>query len=105
MLGGKTREGGLAYTHAGGKDFAAVEDDVRRKMAEGFKVVRCQVAIPGNVGTYGTGGGKEAASATWEQSRSGAEWADGGPMPLVNTWEPRPYLRTIPTLFQPLRAD
>src|SRR5579872_3055252 len=47
LLGGKTREGALAYTHAGGKDFAAVEDDVRRKMEQGFKVIRCQVAIPG----------------------------------------------------------
>src|SRR5579862_1358858 len=66
LLGGKTREGALAYTHAGGKDFVAVEDSVRRAMERGFKVVRAQVAIPGNVGTYGTGGAKEAASARWQ---------------------------------------
>jgi len=94
LLGGKTREGALAYTHAGGRDFAEVEDDVCKKMAQGFKVIRCQVAIPGNIGTYGAGGAQEAASATW---------GDGGPMPYVETWEPGPYLRTIPKLFARLR--
>ena len=111
LLGGKTREGEfLAYTHAGGKDFSAVEDDVRHKMEQGFKVIRCQVAIQGNVGTYGAGGGKEAASATWKQPASGEHsisadtpWGDGGPMPMVETWEPGPYLRTIPRLFAHLR--
>jgi len=107
LLGGKTREGVLCYTHAGGKDFSAVEEDVRRKMEQGFKVIRCQVAIPGNIGTYGAGGGKEAASASWKQTASGASvdivWGDGGPMPMVETWEPGPYLRTIPRLFAHLR--
>jgi mannonate dehydratase len=121
LLGGKTREGALAYTHAGGKEFTEVEDDVRRKMEQGFKVIRAQVAIPGNVGTYGAGGGKEAASATWKppieikeqvieadpalKSRPAppAAWGDGGPMPYVETWEPGPYLRTIPKLFAHLR--
>ena len=116
LLGGKTREGVLAYTHAGGRDFAAVEDDVRTKMEQGFKVIRCQVSIPGNVGTYGAGGAKEAATATWgrpavseEQKEQIIEadpapaWGDGGSMPYVETWEPGPYLRTIPRLFAHLR--
>jgi mannonate dehydratase len=121
LLGGKTREGALAYTHAGGRDFVEVEDDVRRKMERGFKVVRCQVAIPGTVGTYGVGGGKEAASARWEQGTAkeprdpaagdpapnrqalSPRWGDGGPMPHLETWEPGPYLRTIPKLFAHLR--
>ncbi|HZP82116.1 MAG TPA: D-mannonate dehydratase ManD [Chthonomonadaceae bacterium] len=102
LLGGKTREGALAYTHAGGSDFAEVEDSVRKAMARGFKVVRAQVAIPGNAGTYGTGGGKEAATANWGAG-SGGDWGDGGPMPYVETWEPAPYLRTIPKLFAHLR--
>src|SRR5579871_3885908 len=107
LLGGKTREGALAYTHAGGSSFAAVEDDARKKIAQGFKVVRCQVAIPGNAGTYGAGGAKEAASAQWAAAEeAGPEapvWGDGGPMPYVETWEPGPYLRTIPRLFAHLR--
>jgi mannonate dehydratase len=125
LLGGKTREGALAYTHAGGKDFIACEDSVRQKIERGFKVVRCQVAIPGNAGTYGVGGAKEAASATWTAepprprdpasgtgtapapeatpSTPPATWGDGGPMPSVEIWEPGPYLRTIPRLFAHLR--
>jgi mannonate dehydratase len=102
LLGGKTREGALAYTHAGGSDFAEVEDSVRKAMARGFKVVRAQVAIPGNAGTYGAGGGKEAATANWGGG-SREDWGDGGPMPYVEIWEPAPYLRTIPKLFAHLR--
>jgi mannonate dehydratase len=103
LLGGKTREGALAYTHAGGEDAIACEDSARQKIEMGFKVVRCQVAIPGNRGTYGAGGAAEAASATWGNTTGGAVWGDGGPMPFVETWEPGPYLRTIPKLFAHLR--
>ncbi len=103
LLGGKTREGALAYTHAGGVDAVACEDSARQKIEMGFKVVRCQVAIPGNKGTYGAGGAAEATSATWGNTEGGAVWGDGGPMPFVETWEPGPYLRTIPKLFAHLR--
>ena len=102
LLGGKTRIGALAYTHAGGNDFAEVEDSVRQAMVQGFRVVRAQVSIPGTVGTYGAGGAKEAASATWSGDTE-AGWGDGGPMPYVEKWEPSPYLRTIPKLFAYLR--
>lgn len=102
LLGGKTRDGVLAYTHAGGRDFVEVEDSARRCMEKGFKVVRCQVAIPGNEGTYGAGGGKEAATASWENT-SDKNWGDGGKMPFVERWEPSTYLRTIPKLFAHLR--
>src|SRR5215469_9361079 len=54
LLGGRTRVGALAYTHASGRDFAEVEDMVRHAMDRGFKCVRAQVAIPGLEGTYGT---------------------------------------------------
>lgn len=122
LLGGKTRDGVLAYTHAGGRDFVQVEDDVRKKIERGFKVVRCQVSIPGTVGTYGAGGSAEAASARWSEPPAAtkeqvieadpslkatappsASWGDGGRMPYVERWEPTPYLRTIPKLFAHLR--
>jgi mannonate dehydratase len=134
LLGGKTREGALAYTHAGGRDPIETEDAVRKALARGFKVVRAQVAIPGTVGTYGVGGAKEAASATWgapaapktlaapaqpggaspapeaglkaesSPARRPDDWGDGGRMPAVETWEPSPYLRAIPRLFAHLRG-
>ncbi len=91
LLGGKTRECALCYTHAGGKDFVAVEDAVRGKMERGFKVVRAQVAVPGNRGTYGV---------EMQDPRVGVvEEA----LPALEIWEPAPYLRTIPRLFAHLR--
>jgi len=91
LLGGKTREGALCYAHAGGKDFAQVEDNVRALMAKGFRVIRAQVAIPGNQGTYGAGH-TEAMSRRVQEGLPGEE-----------VWEPEPYLRTIPRLFAHLR--
>jgi mannonate dehydratase len=127
LLGGRTRGGALAYTHAGGRDPIETEDNVRRAMERGFKVVRAQVAIPGNAGAYGVGGAAEAASATWrseprdpatgagespapepmeppDRFARPAEWGDGGRMPFVEAWEPEPYLRTVPKLFAHLRS-
>jgi mannonate dehydratase len=129
LLGGKTRIGALAYTHAGGRDPIETEDSVRQAMARGFRVVRAQVAIPGNAGTYGVGGAAEAASATWRGEPrdpvagsdvspgretvspapppwlpAQADWGDGGRMPFVETWESEPYLRAVPKLFAHLRS-
>src|SRR5207247_2614959 len=91
LLGGKTREAALCYTHCGGGDFKEAEASVRRAMERGFKVIRVHVAIPGCHGTYGVGGGRKEPSAR----------AEG--MPHEEIWEPAPYLRTIPRLFAHLR--
>ena len=92
LLGGKTREGALCYTHAGGRDFVEVEDQIRAAQAKGFRVVRAQVAIPGNRGTYGT---------ETQDPRIGAIQVG---MPDQEIWEPAPYLRTVPRLFAHLRS-
>lgn len=114
LLGGKTRNGALCYTHAGGRDAVEVEDNVRAKMAKGFQVVRAQIAVPGATSTYGAGGAKEAASATWTSSdppvdKGGGEaagaLAQGGALPREEAnWEPARYLRVVPPLFAHLRA-
>lgn len=106
LLGGKTREGALVYTHCGGRDFQEVEEQVRAAMERGFRVIRCQVAVPGNAGTYGVGGAREAASATWTSADPSValEATDGGPLPETERWEPYAYLRTIPRLFEHLRS-
>lgn len=96
LLGGKTREGALAYVHCSGSDFEEVEENVRARIEQGFKVIRAQVAIPGNIGTYGT--------STVDETRDDPGWGDGGPLPGVERWEPGPYLRTIPRLFEHLRG-
>ncbi|MGA2631603.1 MAG: D-galactonate dehydratase family protein, partial [Terriglobia bacterium] len=97
LLGGRTRIGALAYTHASGSEFAEVEDAVRRAMERGFKCVRAQVAIPGLEGTYGTSGKQKSE----EHAGRVAQQDD---LPQTETFEPGPYLRIVPKLFDHLRA-
>jgi mannonate dehydratase len=96
LLGGKTREGALAYAHCSGSDFQEIEDNALARIEQGFKVLRAQVAIPGNVGTYGT---RDIRATDTDPG-----WGDGGPLPGGERWEPAPYLRTIPHLFEHLRG-
>ena len=97
LLGGRTRLGALAYTHASGRDFTEVEDVARRAIERGFKCVRAQVAIPGLAGTYGTAGNRTPEAAA-------GRVANMETLPAIEVFEPEPYLRTVPKLFQHLRV-
>lgn len=97
LLGGRTRNGARAYTHATGNNFEEVTNEVRSATQRGFTCVRIQVAIPGLEGTYGTVPqllpGGESTHRT-----------DMGPLPGTEIFEPEPYLRTIPKLFEHVRS-
>jgi mannonate dehydratase len=96
LLGGKVRRGADCYYHASGADFAAVEDSARRGMSLGFRHIRVQAATPGLAG-YGAGGGAAAAA--------GAQNNDAiGPTNTRAIWEPAPYVRMVPKLFEHLRS-
>ncbi|HEV2493090.1 MAG TPA: D-mannonate dehydratase ManD [Terriglobia bacterium] len=97
LLGGRTRTGALCYTHASGRDFAQVEDQVRRAIERGFKCVRAQVAIPGLEETYGTPGNKKPEETAGRVAQMAG-------LPSTEIFEPAPYLRTVPRLFEHLRA-
>ncbi len=84
LLGGKCREAVDTYRHASGKTFEAVEDQVRRFLEQGYRHVRVQVGVP-NYHAYSLGGR--------EQRNAGS------------TWEPAPYVRLIPRLFEHLRKQ
>ncbi|MCD6520445.1 MAG: starvation-sensing protein RspA [Anaerolineae bacterium] len=88
LLGGKCREAVPVYVHASGQDFKEVEEKARAFMEQGFRYIRCQVNIPG-LTTYGSKGGKVIPALDHSQTR---------------TWEPTPYVRTIPKLFEHLRV-
>jgi mannonate dehydratase len=96
LLGGRTRIGALAYTHAGGRDPIEVEDAVRRGIERGFKCVRAQVALPGLEATYGTSTTKKS------EEHAGRVDQQAG-LPETEIFEPSIYLRTIPKLFEHLR--
>ena len=95
LLGGKVRHGADCYFHASGANFTEVEDSARRAMAQGFRHVRVQVATPGYAG-YGAGGGAAATPA----ARNDAI----GPTNPRAIWEPAPYCRMVPKMFEHLRT-
>jgi mannonate dehydratase len=90
LLGGKCRNGVDTYKHANGKTFQEVEKAVRAAMEKGWRHVRAQVAIPG-LSTYGT-------PATPPDP-------DAPPNARTEVWEPGPYVRTVPKLFEHLRKN
>jgi len=97
LLGGKCRFAVDLYAHASGGSFQEVEDNARRWMEQGYRHVRVQSAVPG-LATYGAGG-----------RRGAEEQKDEGPPPPVGRprgrfWEPGPYVRMLPKLFEHLRA-
>jgi mannonate dehydratase len=95
LLGGKVRHGADCYYHASGATFAEVEENARRGMGLGFRHVRVQAATPGLAG-YGAGGGAAAAAARANEAI--------GPTNPSRIWEPAPYVRMLPKLFEHLRT-
>jgi mannonate dehydratase len=86
LLGGKCRRAVDTYRHASGGDFSRVEQQVRAYMGQGYRHVRVQVAVPA-VSAYGVRSGGDAA-----------------PNQRTRVWEPKPYVRRIPRLFDHLRG-
>lgn len=90
LLGGKCRKAVDTYYHASGADFDGVTRAVRRAMERGYRHVRAQVAVPG-LSTYGAGQ-QPGDTKTAENARP-------------SVWEPGPYCRQVPRLFEHLRKQ
>jgi mannonate dehydratase len=90
LFGGKCRESVETYHHANGRTFAEVERAVRAARERGFRHVRAQMAVPG-LATYGVGAGAAAADDNIPPNRR------------PSLWEPGPYVRLVPKLFEHLR--
>jgi mannonate dehydratase len=86
LLGGKCRNAVDTYRHASGESFEEVTDRARALIDQGYRHVRAQVGLPG-MATYGSGTRVKKTKAP--------------PKP----WEPAPYVRTIPRLFEHLRKQ
>ncbi len=89
LWGGKCRFAVDTYRHASGDSFEAVTESVARYMEEGYRHIRVQVSV-GELASYG--------------SRSRAR-ADGSGPAQDYTWEPAPYVRIVPRLFEHLRRE
>jgi len=97
LLGGKTRRAASLYVHASGRDFAEVEEDVARYREQGFRYIRCQVAVPG-MSTYGASGKPKEGAA--KSSVMQPEHL----LPKQDHWDPKAYCRYVPKLFDHIRS-
>ncbi len=93
LLGGKCRTAVDTYRHTSGTSIKEVEDAARKAIAQGYRYVRVQMAIQG-LSTYG-------AKSPSGQPGDVKTPADGRPQ----VWEPKPYVRTLPKLFEHLRKQ
>ncbi len=93
LLGGKCRDAVDTYRHASGRTFQDVENAARKYMDQGYRHIRAQVAVPG-LATYGAGGARRADAAPLARPNDRKE-----------IWEPAPYCRVVPKLFEHLRKQ
>jgi mannonate dehydratase len=90
LLGGKVRKAAPVYSHASGRDFQEVEEQVVQLREKGFRYVRCQVDVPGNA-TYGIDDRLTDSYPTHLRARQG-------------TWDFSSYCRVVPRLFDHIRS-
>jgi len=95
LLGGKARHKLLTYRSVGGRNFQEVEEGARGLMSRGYKVIKVQVAAPGLESGYAVPASERQREATRKAYEAG--------LPPEETWEPGPYVRTLPRLFEHLR--
>jgi len=93
LLGGKSRKGVTAYGHANGKSIDEVLDKLGEMIAEGYKVVRLQSALPNSKGSYGTLEGK----------KNYYELQSDRPLPPELEWNTAKYMNFVPELFRRAR--
>lgn len=93
LLGGKCREAVDTYRHASGEKFEDIEEQVRKFQSEGYRHIRIQAAVP-DLATYGSRG-----------RATGSIGGDQGVPPnrRVDVWEPGPYVRLVPRMFEHMR--
>ncbi|MEW2048248.1 D-mannonate dehydratase ManD [Streptomyces sp. NPDC005476] len=105
LLGGASRRGALAYGHASGRDVPELLDSVRAHLELGYRAIRVQSGIPGLDSVYGVAasGARGGERYDYEPARRAA--AGGRPLPAVETWDTRAYLRHMPSVFEAVRAE
>jgi mannonate dehydratase len=88
LLGGKCRFAVACYAHAGGRDLAALEENVRQYRERGFRHIRIQVG--------GYGSPHLSGAADFEPAGFG--------LPVGEHMEARPYLKSAVQMFEHIRT-
>ena len=94
LIGGKSRNQLLTYTHAQGNDTDETLQKISNTLAKGYKAVRVQSGIPGIEKIYGIAKGKGAY-----------EPAIKGSKPDEELWSTEKYLNYLPDLFKRVRKE
>jgi mannonate dehydratase len=90
LLGGRSRNGVLVYSHASGTDVPSLLDDVARFRDLGYQAVRAQAAVPDIGGTYGVRKG-----TVYEPAATS--------LPDEQPWSTEAYLDFAPTYLEAVR--
>jgi mannonate dehydratase len=104
LLGGRVRDGALAYTHVAGKTPDDVVAAVRQRMDRGFKAVRINLEL-----SAGAMYGEKLKAGLVPPTVPGTPPGSGTPLliqndlPRVGVFEPTPYMRSLPKLFAHVR--
>src|SRR5215470_16854858 len=93
LLGGKVRAAVPLYTHTSARELPALEDQVRKAMAAGYRHVRVQLAVPGFSG-YGV------------SNPTSEEVQNVRPRGVASSpvFEPTPYVNNTIKMFDYLRS-
>jgi mannonate dehydratase len=92
LLGGASRDAVMVYGHASGPTIDATVAAAGDFIAQGYKAVRAQCAVPGLARVYGVAAGRAY------------EPAERGPLPET-VWSSERYLDTVAPLFERLRRE
>ncbi|MDQ4044078.1 MAG: starvation-sensing protein RspA, partial [Chloroflexota bacterium] len=90
LLGGKVREAADVYVHASGAEPKEVVERCQEFLEEGYRHLRCQVAVTGYA-TYGV--------YSTKQDRTYAVRIDTH----QDRWSPEAYVRRVPAMFEHVR--
>ncbi|CAA9299391.1 MAG: Mannonate dehydratase [uncultured Friedmanniella sp.] len=94
LLGGAARDGVMVYGHASGATLDDLSRDVEVHLAQGYRAIRVQAAIPGIDKTYGV---PPADGLMYEPA--------SGEVPQEDIWETTAYLDFAPSLLAHVRAE
>jgi mannonate dehydratase len=93
LLGGKSRQSVLVYTHANGRDIEETVDSVKKYQEQGYLAIRAQSGSPGVASSYGV----PKAGKPYEPAERG--------LPSESLWSTERYLNHVPKLFERLRVE
>jgi len=93
LLGGRSRDSVLVYSHANGQDIESTVNAVAEHAKRGYTAIRAQSGIPGLESTYGVA----KSDRPYEPAERG--------LPTESLWSSEKYLSFVPTLFKRLRAE